>query len=309
MREDLSQIRSQFLNYGHCTRNGVPDYDGNNDDLGTDSESDWTQSIYYPADFKAAARIIKLYEPFGEEPWPRLNATNTILANINREENANPKYVMNVLAKALEQLDNIYLKVNEYPRTDKRYKKELLRSLARGVLAPRDTDWIRSNGICLEHLIPKKSTLPDAGLGGFAQYGVPKGEIVSPVPVLQTVHKEILTLYQRQVKVIEDPEKYKLGTGLLYNYCFGQSESSMLLCPLTGAMLINHCSMRTKECGPEGPNAVVRWSSGWDEASHEWRNKTLDEIEHKFGRLLSLEVVATRTIAPGEEGECRNGYV
>lgn len=37
-------------------------------------------------------------------------------------------------------------------------------------------------------------------------------------------------------------------------------------------------------------------------ASHEWRNKTLDEIDSKFGRTLSLEVVATRNIAPGEEG-------
>ena len=64
--------------------------------------------------------------------------------------------------------------------------------------------------------------------------------------------------------------------------------------------------MRTKECGPEGPNAIVQWSSGWDEASHEWRNKTLQEIDGKFGRILSLEVVATRDIAPGEEGEWNN---
>jgi hypothetical protein len=155
--------------------------------------------------------------------------------------------------------------------------------------------------VCLEHLVPKKSTLPDAGLGGYAQYGVPKGDIVVPSPVLQTVHKEILTLYERGVNVREDPEKYKVGTNLLYNYCFGVMESSMVLCPLTSAMLINHCSLREKKCGPQGPNAKVQWSSTWDLDSIPWREKSLEEIDTKFGRVLSLEVVATRDIAPNEE--------
>ena len=79
----------------------------------------------------------------------------------------------------------------------------------------------------------------------------------------------------------------------------------MLLCPLTSAMLINHCSVgRSKQfdCGhPDGPNAVVRWSSGWDNDSIQWRNATLDEIDNKFGRVLSLEIIATRDIQPNEE--------
>lgn len=286
----------QFLNYGHCSRfdEGFNEGDGDG--------NDWKTSIYYPADFNEVAKILMVYEPFGIDQWPKQNASQAVLSMIDRTVGARPKYVMNILSYAMQNLDSIYHRTIKYSDDDRKFKKELLRSLARGVLAPRDTNWIRSNGICLEHLVPKKSTLPDAGVGGFAQYGVPNGEIVVPAPVLQTVHKEILTLYQKGVKVNTDPEKYKLGIGLLYNYCFGHTESSMLLCPLTSAMLINHCSMRSKECGPDGPNAVVRWSSGWDAASHEWRNKTLDKIDAKFGRTLSLEVVATRNIAPDEEG-------
>lgn len=275
----------------------------NGNDAGDGGDPDWTTFIYYPADIKQATKIIKRFEPFGTELWPKKDASSIVRSMIDPDSGAKPEYVMNIVAKALENLDSIYQKVSQYPRNEKQYTKELLRSIARGVLAQRDTNWIKSNGICLEHLLPKKSTLPDAGLGGFAQYGVPKGEIVVPTPVLQTVYKDILTLYERDVNVMENPEEHELGKGLLYNYCFGHSDSSMLLCPLTSAMLINHCSMRSKECGPDGPNAVVRWSSGWDVDSHVWRNKTLEEIDAKFGRILSLEVVATRDIAPGEEGE------
>jgi len=259
--------------------------------------------MYYPADFKEAARIVTIHEPFGTIKWPNQNISLSLFPLIDPKSGANPRFVSNIISKSKKNLNAILARVSEYPRDDKRSGKELLSSLARGVLAPRDSNWIRSNGICLEHLVPKKSILPHAGLGAFAQYGVQKNEIIVPTPVLQTVHKEILTLYKRGVKPVEDPEKYKIGTGLLYNYCFGHAESSMLLCPLTSAILVNHCSDRTKECGPKGPNAVVRWSSGWDSASHEWRNKTLAEIDEKFGRVLSLEVVATRDIAPGEEGK------
>lgn len=286
------------MNYGHCDRD--PGKKTNSDDE-NGKESDWKNSIYYPADFTEAAKIVKEFEPFGKEPWPKENASEKIVSMINTGEGAKRKFVMNVIAQALLNMENIYDRVSEYPKGEKDYRKELMRQLARTVLAPRGIDWIKSNGICLEHLVPNKSTLPNAGIGGFAQYGVKEGEIVVPAPVLHTVHKEILTLYETGVKVIEDPEKYKLGKGLLYNYCFGHSESSMLLCPLTSAMLVNHCSMRDRECGPEGPNAVVQWSSGWDTSSQEWRKKTLDEIDAKFGRTLALEVVATRNIDPGEE--------
>ena len=254
---------------------------------------------------------------------------------IDPQSGANPRYVWNALPTTKVAMKKLLQAIPSNTFTDtsrgngngndpvdddeilylnqKRSTKELVKEVARSVLEPRDIDWIQHNGVCLEHLIPKQSTIIDAGLGGFAQYGISKGDIVVPAPVLQTVHKEVLTLYERGVNVLEDPDKYKLGTGLLYNYCFGHVESSMLLCPLTSAMLLNHCSTRrggvhcTNSNGDNGdgsgggPNARVQWSTGWDTDSIPWRNATLHDIDHKFGRVLSLEVVATRDIIPGEE--------
>lgn len=106
--------------------------------------------------------------------------------------------------------------------------------------------------------------------------------------------EDVLALY-------DDDYKKGIGTQLLENYCFGHNESSLLLCPETNAVLINHCSHRTKECGPEGPNAEYRWSSGWDATSDSWRDKTLEEIAQEKGRGLAFEFVALRNIKPGDE--------
>jgi len=252
-------------------------------------------------------------------------AVERVTKLIDPHSGANPRYVWNALPKtkvAMKKLLQV-IPATTFTDTDqvvdddeilyltqKRATKELVKAVARSVLESREIEWIQHQGVCLEHLIPKQSTIPDAGLGGFAQYGISKGEIVVPVPVLQTVHKEILTLYERGVPMhdfLEDPDHYKVGTGLLYNYCFGHVKSSMLLCPLTSAMLLNHCSTRkggvhcTNSNGNGGPNARVQWSTGWDKASIPWRNATLQDIDHQFGRVLSLEVVATRDIVPGEE--------
>jgi hypothetical protein len=129
---------------------------------------------------------------------------------------------------------------------------------------------------------------------------------VVPAPVLHVVNKETLMLYERDV---EDPEDHPIGMSLLVNYCLSHPESSLLLCPMTSAILLNHCSVRTMDCGPAGPNAKIRWSTGWDTPSREWREKTLGEIKEEKRRLLSFEVVALRDIAPGEEGTLHFGVV
>jgi hypothetical protein len=173
-------------------------------------------------------------------------------------------------------------------------KKDLAMYLAQHAgLSPRTPDWIRSNGICMEHMVPRRSTLPQAGQGGTAQHKIRKGEMVVPSPLLHIMDQDALALHDRGGN--------RIGTQLLLNYCFGHAESSMLLCPVTNAALINHCSKRTKECGRAGPNADYRWSSGWDPTSDAWRNRTLDDIAEEPGRGLAFEIFALRDIEPGEE--------
>jgi hypothetical protein len=200
----------------------------------------------------------------------------------------NNKFVTDLLPNTIQEFLTL-------PGTDKiRTKKDLIQWLAlHKTTTPRTPDWIRSHGMCLEHLIPGRSRIAQAGQGGFAQHHIRRGEMVVPVPMVHIVNRELLQFY--------DKAKNRRRTQLLLNYCFGHSQSSLLLCPQTNAILLNHCSSRTKECGPEGPNAEFRWSSGWEPSSDEWRTMTIDQIANQTKRGLSMEVVAVRDIAPGEE--------
>lgn len=291
----MDGLNTQFLNYGMCERNPEGKYD-----------FDWGEFIYMVDDFIEAARIVKMYEPFGPLPWPENNFT---LANgLDLAGNANPVFVGEILPHTKEARERLFAAVNQYAFDENAANKELLRELARGTLVQRTPTWVKQNGICLEHLVPKESTLPDAGFGGFAQFGVKKGEIIVPAPVFHVTNKEAMGIYQAGVNALEDPDRYRIGTQVILNYCFGHPESSMLMCPMTSAVLINHCSTRTMGCGPDGPNAVVRWSSGWDPSSVAWRSKTFEEIDDHRGRILSFEVVATRDISPGEEGTSNGWY-
>jgi len=95
---------------------------------------------------------------------------------------------------------------------------------------------------------------------------------------------------------------------LLTNYCFGDDESSLLLCPASNANLINHCSSRLKQpeghCDPKkGPNAILRWGVDFDPETSEWLKQTVEEINERVEngrRGLSLEIVATRDIGQDE---------
>lgn len=172
-------------------------------------------------------------------------------------------------------------------------KDDLVERIALQSLDQRTPEWIRENGICLQNLLARTSTIAGAGQGAFAQRTIRKGEIVAPASLMQVVDKNALNLY--------DADGTRVGTQLLINYCFGHAQSSMLLCPNTNAVLINHCSAPTKDCGPSGPNAIYQWSSGWDPTSDAWRRKTIAEIAEERGRGLAFEIVALRDILPNEE--------
>jgi hypothetical protein len=99
----------------------------------------------------------------------------------------------------------------------------------------------------MENIIPKISTLPQAGQGAFANFNIARNEIIAPAPLMQILDKSALYI------ITQDGSHN--GTQLLMNYCFGHKDSTLLLCPNTNAVLINHCSTRSKGCGPDGPNA------------------------------------------------------
>jgi hypothetical protein len=194
-----------------------------------------------------------------------------------------------LIPKSKEQLFHVM----DSRKSDNR--KDVARSLAKYLgTTPRSVDWIVEHGLCLENLIPGKSNIQQAGQGAVAQYPLKKGEIVVPAPLLQIMDRDVLATY--------DMDGKKVGTQLILNYCFGHGESSLLLCPDTNAILINHCSFREKKCGSKGPNARIQWaSSGREKDNDKWLQMSLRELGQQRGRGIAMEIVAMRDIQPGEE--------
>ena len=183
-------------------------------------------------------------------------------------------------------------RIMEMRKSDR--KTEIMRTLAKNVgMQSRSVEWIVENGFCLENLIPGKSTIPQAGQGAIAKFPLHKNERIVPAPLLQIVDRDVLFTF--------DHNGQRAGTQLLMNYCFGHRESSVLLCPDTNAILINHCSTRTKECNPSGPNAEIRWATDWEKDNEKWLQMSVKDLGEQTGRGLAFDIIATRDIQPGEE--------
>lgn len=175
---------------------------------------------------------------------------------------------------------------------------------------PRSAEWLENNGCCLDNIVPRESTISQAGQGAFARRFLGKGTMIVPVPLLLTIpDKETLNLYTIEDNGLEEEEGMgdPIGKQLVMNYCFGHNESSLLLCPSSNANLINHCSHRVTpigQCNEDGPNAKIIWASGWDKDTSDWLKKSLDDIEEDVNhgkRGLSFEIIATRDIKHDEE--------
>jgi hypothetical protein len=304
-----SRLRS-FLNYGHCERNTKK--------YGAD-KLEWTHHMPMPEDYKKAAMILSKFwqehqhdEGYEFTPPSDLEATVSMLLPSSRAE---------LDAKLAPYLSNTkQLKAHAF-------EKELFRGMAREMASiPRSPEWIRQHGMCLEHLIPYPSQIPHAGQGALAQHFIARGDLVVPVPFLHVLDKNALlypSFHQPELTAVESSlstsndnddatktRRLRMSWQVLLNYCFSHEESSLLLCPNTNAILINHCSTRRDPvdgqllhpCGhADGPNAAYRWSAGdWDPTSPVWLNMTLDEIAQQQGRGLSMEIFALRDIHPGD---------
>jgi hypothetical protein len=133
----------------------------------------------------------------------------------------------------------------------------------------RSIDFVKKHGMCLDNIIPGYS--PKLGRGAIAQRQLTEGERIVPVPLMHMPDRSLFS-----VQDIDD---------LIVNYCFGHDESTLLLCPVTNALLINHCSNRTSVnvedsttyCS-EGPNSKIQWGLDWDPNTNSSLSKTIEEL-------------------------------
>ena len=58
----------------------------------------------------------------------------------------------------------------------------------------RSMEWLQTNGACIDNIVATKSRIIQAGNGAFATRRIKKGDVISPVPVVQ-IRREHLDLY------------------------------------------------------------------------------------------------------------------
>jgi hypothetical protein len=220
--------------------------------------------------------------------------------------------VASVLPKSRNEFESLFSfmdalddePIGEYP------PQEIIdEALAYSTTEPRNVTWLQEHGMCLDNLIPAKSTIEQAGYGAFARRHITEGSMIIPMPLLVLANRSALNMYKltRDDKdELTHLDESVVGTQLLLNYCFSHDESSVVVCPATNVILANHCSTRREwggSCGNKGPNAEVRWGY-WDETTEPWLNSTIEELTEKLTRNergLSMELIALRDIGPDEE--------
>jgi hypothetical protein len=163
----------------------------------------------------------------------------------------------------------------------------------------RSVAWLEQHGQCMDNIKDGVSTLPDAGRGALANRFIPKGGLVAPAPLIHVPDRNVLNMYETMVnrdgQLIRDTAK-RSHQQLLLNYCFGHSESTLLLCPyglLTA--LINHSPSKDGQRA----NTKIQWTK---EMRHpEWKDQPIGKWGREQHTGLSIDFVALRDISEGEE--------
>jgi hypothetical protein len=167
--------------------------------------------------------------------------------------------------------------------------------------------WLKKNGLCVDNLEVKPSTIPAAGRGAFARRPLANGTVISPIPTTLIGDESSLNMYdvvptEGGTDEYERPippgfaynyEKHR-GQQIALNYVYGHPESSLVLLP--NAPMVNYINHGKK------PNAELRWAEHEklvnDASAHMY---TVEDVVNHRNAFIVLELVATRDIAVGEE--------
>jgi hypothetical protein len=161
----------------------------------------------------------------------------------------------------------------------------------------RDLEWLEEKGQCMDNIRDGLSANPDAGRGAFATRRIAKGGLVGPAPLIHVPDDSVLDMYRPTLNKDKHGKVHTDRSGpkhsqLLLNYCFGHTESTLLLCTyglLT--MLINHSKGNA--------NTKIQWSETM--RHKEWMNQSIAEWGDEHHTGLSFDFVALRDIEEGEE--------
>jgi hypothetical protein len=284
------------------------------------------RTTYATRDIQAGEELFTDYGPgyftsqeelFGKIPlWDTLNQTDDLLkkfvktletitaatnagnkADSDKEQSANmPHTTVQTLHEdwfqLLTEMKNIWPSriLNGLPHT-----ADTVEELAKTSVIWRDynrsvksIEWLEKEGHCMDNIYPEQSLIPQAGRGAFAKRKIPKGGLVGPAPLVH-LDRTVLYIYpgyDSETFFQADMTRPVIHDQLLLNYCFGHSESNLVLCPygmLTS--LINHSR--------KAANAKVVWNERI--MNHkEWLNMPLREWIEEEHNGLAIDFVATR---------------
>ena len=157
-------------------------------------------------------------------------------------------------------------------------------------------EWLEEHGSCMDNIRAGPSTNPQAGRGAFATRSIPAGSVVAPAPLIHVHDRSVLVMY-RELSSNDGSEKYvPVHHQLILNYCFGHSDTTVLLCPYgvrTG--FINHAPASSGRV-----NARIVWNKKLSRHT-DWFGQHPDDWAKGFHAGLVLNFVATRDIEPNEE--------
>mmetsp|Transcript_6511 Transcript_6511/g.8463 ORF Transcript_6511/g.8463 Transcript_6511/m.8463 type:complete len:657 (-) Transcript_6511:71-2041(-) len=188
---------------------------------------------------------------------------------------------------------------NALPKNMEEFEEVILKGI-RAILQPhftRDLSYLKQHGRCVDNIISQPSNLKQAGRGAFATRHLSRDEIVTGAPLIWFPNGDYFKMYEGNWSSQVDPPdiKNQAGSQIFLNYCWTHAESTLFLCPYgSGVQYINHNQSLA--------NIRVQWTED-GEMGH-MAKRLVEHPEKMFPKAnpgLSLEFIATRDIAPGEE--------
>ncbi|KAL7574255.1 hypothetical protein ACA910_012510 [Epithemia clementina (nom. ined.)] len=160
--------------------------------------------------------------------------------------------------------------------------------------ATKSLEWLYEFGTCGDHIYGATSTLEQAGRGAFASRDLPEGAVIAQLPLIHITNRSRLDMYHFEAGPYSSRTEPR-PPQLLLNYCYGHSQSTLLLCPYGPIVsYVNHNQSLA--------NVKIRWAdpARGNFMPHLLEND-LDALEVDDTAKLAFELVATRSIHKDEE--------
>lgn len=158
----------------------------------------------------------------------------------------------------------------------------------------RSISWLEENGFCLDNIRPRDSTIYEAGQGAFATRKIARGDSISLVPVIPLLRRDLEIFDTELVEEHDAVDVHHVGIQQILNYCYGHSNSSLLLFPYSpGINYVNHNSE---------PNAKLQWSKhSRNHADAMNQSPSSDFGKNVSAQGLMMELVALKDLSPNDE--------